>query len=1282
MRASKDGKSGGDFRPLAEQAAGLLCIVIALSVLVGWLTGEPSLTAWGNGLPAMRPLSAVFMIVMGVGLAFGAAEQALSRVCGWVVLCGSAIGLGIDVISIGGQGAPLLMPSSASMAFLLMGFVLALGHRPDLRLATASAALAAGAVGTIITLGYLSGLQSLLHARGMHNVLAAPAAIGLVLLSWGLTSRALRRPGELQPRPLAFYLAVLGLAVPLPLFLFAVHAGFNISAAQQASNREQLLLAARRVSQTVDREIQGEFETLQALAASPSLATGNFNPFRAQAMASLSIRGGGGIVLLDRAQSVLMDTREQAGATLSSAAARETVQRVLDGASHSMSGMIVAAGGQPAVVLALPVRSGSDVPYALARVVEPAYFLRVLQESVLPSGWLGGLSDANGRIMARSLQNERFVGELISRGSRGDRSEDVIEVRDLENKPSWQAFAWSPTTGWRSAVWVHKEVVEAPAQMLWRSIVLLALLALAIAAAMAWMVGSLLARSFAVPLRLVASLRSGEIAAPASTPVAEANQLSTTLFEAASQRVATERAIDEVRRFNQGLVEAAPTLLYIFDFAEVRNVYVGPQITTMLGYDAAEVQGREGAALRALFHHDDLDRIAEHHRRIAAAETDGPFEIDYRFRHRDGTWRWLQCRDVVFARDAGGRPTRILGAAQDVTEHKATQDRVIESEQRLASVLTALPLGVALIDSQGRRLLGNAFYQNYVTDAIPSRDPDSASLWEARGDDGTLVGPDLYPGALALRGETVWPGKEFLFHGDPTRGPIWLRIAGVPIRDPAGLVTGAVIVLDDIDQEKKAQLALRQSEERFRFLVERTSDLVFRIGLRRPLPLDLPHDRQVEWIFREGMVEAANDGFARAHGFAAAADVVGRKLSEFMPFDAENTAMARALVEAQHAVVEARTDRIDAAGQRRVMLTSIVGRKEGDCVAEYLGAARDVTERVAAEDALAASELHLRLAQEAAGLGSWELDLRTGESVWSPRMRELIGAGPKVPATRAFLLSRVHPDDREMVERRMSRALSGGAGARYRAEYRIVLPDGRLRWLEEQGRSPSGSGGRMDRMFGVSRDVTDRRQREEQLQLLMREVNHRAKNLLSLVLAIARQTSASDPKEFAARFSDRIQALAANQDLLVQSQWQGIDIEGLVRAQLSHFADLVGTRIRLTGPQLRLKPAAAQGLGLALHELATNAGKYGALSNSGGVVEIEWRVDDAEFAISWMESGGPAVTTPSRKGFGSTVIVSVVRLSVDGEVDLDYLPGGLTWRLTCPAEKAVEQSSSDKPPPV
>jgi two-component sensor histidine kinase len=205
-------------------------------------------------------------------------------------------------------------------------------------------------------------------------------------------------------------------------------------------------------------------------------------------------------------------------------------------------------------------------------------------------------------------------------------------------------------------------------------------------------------------------------------------------------------------------------------------------------------------------------------------------------------------------------------------------------------------------------------------------------------------------------------------------------------------------------------------------------------------------------------------------------------------------------------------------------------------------------------------------------------------------------------------------------------------------------------------------------------DVTERKRNEERITLLLNEVDHRSKNILSVVQAIARQTATSTPDEFLPRFSQRLQTLASSHDLLVKSRWQGAEISDLIRVQLAHFGELPGSRIKFNGPHFQLSVTAAQTLGMIVHELATNAAKYGALSNESGQVENCWQAPSHVFAIGWTERGGPNVVAPNRRGFGSVVIKTMAESNLAGDVDLEYAPTGLRWRVVCPASSVLDKS--------
>lgn len=209
-------------------------------------------------------------------------------------------------------------------------------------------------------------------------------------------------------------------------------------------------------------------------------------------------------------------------------------------------------------------------------------------------------------------------------------------------------------------------------------------------------------------------------------------------------------------------------------------------------------------------------------------------------------------------------------------------------------------------------------------------------------------------------------------------------------------------------------------------------------------------------------------------------------------------------------------------------------------------------------------------------------------------------------------------------------------------------------------------------------DLTEQRQRDTQRRYLMRELTHRTKNLLAVVQAMALQTAkgSSTPAEFHERFAARLQGLAGSHDLLVQENWSGASMGDLVRSQLGHYAETIGTQIHLDGPRILLEPDAAQNLGMALHELSTNAAKYGSLSVPEGRVDITWRIVPAEgdhaprLIVDWRESGGPKVVPPKRKGFGHVVMDRLAARAMDGHVQMTFAPEGVHWRLTAPATSA------------
>lgn len=258
-------------------------------------------------------------------------------------------------------------------------------------------------------------------------------------------------------------------------------------------------------------------------------------------------------------------------------------------------------------------------------------------------------------------------------------------------------------------------------------------------------------------------------------------------------------------------------------------------------------------------------------------------------------------------------------------------------------------------------------------------------------------------------------------------------------------------------------------------------------------------------------------------------------------------------------------------------------------------------------------------------------------------------------------------------------------------ETEVALPTaGGTRWWQMRVEPFRDGAGAPAGLSGTAVDITARKEDEHRLRLFMRELTHRSKNLLAVILAMARQTagSADDVDTFIGSFSERLQALSSSHDLLVQESWHGVPISSLVRSQLGHYADRIGEQVEIDGPSVLLTAEATQHIGLALHELATNAAKYGSLSVPEGRVRIGWGLTEPEatpggepgeprFTMQWEEENGPAVVAPSRRGFGQVVIERTVARALDGTVRLTYAPTGVVWALDAPMRRVVEDESGN-----
>ena len=333
---------------------------------------------------------------------------------------------------------------------------------------------------------------------------------------------------------------------------------------------------------------------------------------------------------------------------------------------------------------------------------------------------------------------------------------------------------------------------------------------------------------------------------------------------------------------------------------------------------------------------------------------------------------------------------------------------------------------------------------------------------------------------------------------------------------------------------------------------------------------------------------------------------------------------------------------------------------------------------------LARSEERYRYALMAGRLVHWETDVPTRTRIWREDSMALFGIKLKDGIGRLGgeddeFRKAVHPEDRHLVTKVYDLAENQDW---FPIEYRILRPDGSIRWLSGGGQVVSRDAyGKPQRLVHVVADITDRKNAEEHIHQLLRELTHRGKNLLAVIQAIASQTGRRSEtiEEFQDSFTKRLQGLAASHDLLVMQNWKGALLADLLRDQLGVFASTDGSAISFAGPDVFLNPQTTESIGLALHELATNAVKHGSLSVPAGKVDVSWAIEPPSGAapetlrLTWIERGGPAVAEPSRKGFGHVVFDRIVARALDGDIRMNFDPEGLNWQLSMPTVNSAKR---------
>ena len=667
-------------------------------------------------------------------------------------------------------------------------------------------------------------------------------------------------------------------------------------------------------------------------------------------------------------------------------------------------------------------------------------------------------------------------------------------------------------------------------------------------------------------------------------------------------------------------------------------------------YTGTSPESQKGWGWQSVHDPNELGLVLERWRH--SISTGQPFEMTFPLKGADGVFRRFLSR-IVPLRDEHGAIYRWYGTNVDISAQIEAEQALRASEGRVRSFTEAMPNHVWTSSSAGLLDWFNSRVYEYSGKSQGELDGEG---WVS------IVHPDDVPLAAEnwkrARSTGVFYETEFRLR---RRDGIyrWFIARAVPITDAGGTVLQWIGTNTDIDDQKRVAQALRDSERRL-VLSQNAAGIA-------SLELDIATGSVI-----------GSDGFWYLWGLS--------------PRDSEHISVLEKIVIAEDqeirsnpetrklgtavANVEYRIKRVDT-GELRWLWRSVdfVNDDAGKPI-KMFGVMQDITERKAIEVSLRESEARYRSALTVGRMGNWETNFLTGKRLWSPEGQALFGLSladgiGQVGGDHDEFKSALHPDDRHFIH--TLHALANSVDS-FAAEYRIIQPGGTVVWLSGRGQVfARGSDGKCHRLVSVMADITERKKTEDHVNFLLREMSHRSKNLLAVIQAIARQTvrTSGSTDEFQKRFGERLQGLAASHDILVEQNWQGANLRELVLRQLSPFIDRGSPRLKLSGPNVGLDATVAQSIGLALHELATNAVKYGALSTAAGKVTVTWTFGQgaeagSDLVLNWVENGGPVVTPPSRKGFGNEVISHLAPGSVAGTVVVDFAPTGLCWQLTIP----------------
>lgn len=714
-----------------------------------------------------------------------------------------------------------------------------------------------------------------------------------------------------------------------------------------------------------------------------------------------------------------------------------------------------------------------------------------------------------------------------------------------------------------------------------------------------------------------------------------------------TERTQAQQALQASEARFAAYQQASPDGFMVFESERGRSGEIRDFIISYANEASSAITGRsvehmQGATLLSLFPGNrDAGLFDEY---VKVVQTGQPFRREFGYDH-DGINTWF---GVTAVKVADGFAVMFA----DISERKAQEAQVAQSAGRLQRVLDSVVAFVGVLDIDGSLLEAN---QPALDAAGVARgDVIGQPFWDAPWWSYDPAVQDRLKDAIARanNGETVRYDAKIQLRDDQY---IFIDFQIVPIVDAGGNIVELIPSGVDINDRLLAEEAVRESATRLSETLDGVATLV---GL----------------LDTDGMVADIN-ATAMSMVTASKSDVIGKYFPETPWWDISQDVRDR-VGDAIRRAATGETVRQDLPwigpdGSELWVDFSVtpVTDAEGRVTA-LVPSGADITDRRAAQHALEESRERLRLATHAALLGTFDFNVGTGTVSWDARAREILGLSPAQTSLEDFL-GMVHKDDCDTVFETTGQGLDPAHRERMKAtEYRFLRPDGAEIWVEGHASLASEPQGRV---VGTIQDVTSRKHAQQHQELLLGELNHRVKNSLAVIQAMATHTlrNADNLDAFRTAFTGRLGAIASAHDILIGNEHSGANLAQLLRSQIGAYADLE-RQVVLDGPHVTISPTVSHALGLVLHELTTNASKYGALTSDAGTLTIRWEIvkehEPNHVRLFWEERGGPSVTPPERHGFGSRLIETSLTHSLNGSVEMAYDPKGFSATLSIPVE--------------